>query len=95
MQLAIEPGLSINVDTSSPNHLFNYIKSNPLSWTDPFGLAGSNSGTGGSSGIGTSNPYKHCKDHPTDPTKIICKEKGTGKKIVKPKPSAAASCSKS
>jgi hypothetical protein len=36
---------------------------------------------------GNDNPYKHCKEHPTDPTKIICKDPQTGKKYEKPKPS--------
>ncbi len=86
IQAAIESGLSVNVDSNSLNHLYNYVSGNPLSWTDQLGLAGSNQGSGGSSGKGTSNPYKHCKEHPTDPSKIICKQKGSGKKVVKPKP---------
>ncbi|MCU0695996.1 MAG: RHS repeat-associated core domain-containing protein, partial [Myxococcaceae bacterium] len=34
---------------------------------------------------GTTNPWKHCRPHPTDPTKIICKD-ANGKWPVKPKP---------
>ena len=87
-QLAIEMGMLEETDFAGEelNHLYGYVGQNPLYWIDPYGLAGSNQGTGGSSGKGTSNPYKHCKEHPTDPTKIICKQKGTGKKIIKPKP---------
>ncbi|HEV6968649.1 RHS repeat-associated core domain-containing protein [Roseateles sp.] len=48
--------------------------------------SGERGATGGSSGQGTANPYKHCKDHPSDPTKIICTDHQTGKKVTKPKP---------
>lgn len=34
---------------------------------------------------GTSNPWKHCRPHPTDPTKIICRD-ANGKWPVKIKP---------
>jgi hypothetical protein len=47
---------------------------------------GERGATGGSSGKGTDNPYKHCKEDPTDPNYIICKDHQTGKKIRKPKP---------
>jgi RHS repeat-associated protein len=47
---------------------------------------GERGATGGSSGKGTNNPYKHCRDHPTDPNKIICKDHQTGKTNEKKKP---------
>jgi RHS repeat-associated protein len=47
---------------------------------------GERGSTGGSSGKGTDNPYKHCREHPTDPNKIICKDHQTGQKVEKKKP---------
>lgn len=47
---------------------------------------GERGATGGTSGKGTNNPYKHCRDHPTDPNKIICKDHQTGKTNEKKKP---------
>jgi hypothetical protein len=47
---------------------------------------GERGATGGSSGKRTDNPYKHCRDHPTDPNKIECQDHQTGKWIPKPKP---------
>ena len=78
--------MNINLDTTRLNHLYNYVSGNPITWSDLFGLAGSNHGSGGSSGKGTTNPYKHCRVDPKDPSYIICDQKGTGKKIRKKKP---------
>lgn len=47
---------------------------------------GERGATGGSSGKGTDNPYKHCRNHPTDPKKILCKDHQTGKTVEKKKP---------
>ncbi|ABX38139.1 YD repeat protein [Delftia acidovorans SPH-1] len=47
---------------------------------------GERGATGGSSGQNSKNPYKHCRDHPSDPNKIECKDHQTGKWIPKPKP---------
>jgi hypothetical protein len=70
------------------NPIYPYASGDPIESGDPTGLAGSRPRgvTGGSSGKGTSNPYKHCWEDPTDPNFIICKDKTTGKKIRKPKP---------
>jgi len=57
----------------------------PLNGIDPTGLS-KETGVGGCDGKGTKNPYKHCKEHPSNPNLIICKDKKTGKKKVKPKP---------
>jgi len=65
-----------------------YADGDPLDELDPLGLdpGGRDRGqSGGSSGRGTDNPYKHCKEDPTNPKMIICKDKD-GKKIKKPKP---------
>jgi predicted lipid-binding transport protein (Tim44 family) len=37
-------------------------------------------------GRNTDNPYKHCREHPTNPNMIECKHHQTGKWIPKPKP---------
>jgi RHS repeat-associated protein len=70
--------------------VYAYASGNPLIYADASGLmpggGGERGASGGSSGRGTPNPYKHCKDHPDDPTKIICKDHQTGKTIIKPKP---------
>lgn len=50
------------------------------------GGRGERGATGGSSGKGTSNPYKHCRDNPNDPKTILCKDHQTGKWVKKPKP---------
>lgn len=47
---------------------------------------GERGATGGSSGQNSNNPYKHCRDHPSDLNKIECKDHQTGKWIPKPKP---------
>ena len=67
------------------NHLYGYVGQNPLNYFDPLGLSKLR-GDGSATGKNTSNPYKHCKEHPTDPTKIICKDKKTGKKKTVPRP---------
>lgn len=69
------------------NNPYSYANGNPLRWSDPWGLSpGERGATGGSSGQRTGNKYKHCRDHPTDPTKIVCRHHQTGKWIEKPKP---------
>lgn len=71
------------------NNPYLYANANPLAFVDPEGLSGNRGGrgqTGGSSGQNTPNKYKHCRNHPTDPSKIICKHKTSGKWIPKPKP---------
>ena len=46
-----------------------------------------NFGRGWGKGPGsTGNRFKHMRNHPTDPTKVIFKHPRTGKDIVKPKP---------
>lgn len=45
-----------------------------------------NGGVGGSSGKGSNSPYKHCRIDPQIPNQIVCKDKKTGKKIIKSKP---------
>ena len=65
---------------------YAYAGGNPLRYMDPKGLAGERGASGGASGQNTNNPYKHCRDHPTDPTKIRCRHHQTGKWIDKPKP---------
>jgi len=49
-------------------------------------IKGERGQTGNISGTRTNNPYKHCRPHPTDPKKIICKDPHTGKYTVKQKP---------
>jgi tetratricopeptide (TPR) repeat protein len=68
--------------------MYAYADGNPLGVFDPTGLAGKSGRgvSGGSSGKGTNNPYKHCSEDPADPNFIICKDKTTGKKVRKPKP---------
>ena len=67
---------------------YGYVDGDPLNGLDLLGLAngGGRGITGGSSGAGTANKYKHCKLDPNDPNFIICKDKRDGKKIRKPKP---------
>ena len=47
---------------------------------------GERGATGGTSGQGSANPYKHCRIDPTNPNFIICKHHQTGKDVKKPKP---------
>ena len=47
---------------------------------------GERGATGGAAGTRTNNPYKHCRNHPTDPNKIICRNHQTGKAVEKKKP---------
>ncbi len=71
------------------NHLYSYVGNNPLNVLDLLGLepvGGERGGTGGSCGQNTNNKYKHCRNHPTNPKKIICRHHQTGKEIVKEKP---------
>ncbi len=89
LQVAIEIGALEETGFAGEvlNHSYGYVGQNPLFWTDLYGFGRKeNGGSGSSSGVGTSNPYKHCKEDPNDPTKIICKDKKSGKKITKPKP---------
>jgi RHS repeat-associated protein len=67
---------------------FAYVGGNPVSYVDPEGLLPKGRGERGltRSPMGTQNPYKHMKPHPTDPNKVIFKDPVTGKKIEKPKP---------
>jgi len=57
-----------------------------IEWCTESRGRGERGATGGSSGKGTDNPYKHCRNHPTDPNKIICKDHQTGKTVEKKKP---------
>ncbi|WP_363798206.1 RHS repeat-associated core domain-containing protein [Lysobacter firmicutimachus] len=77
-------------DPSTKTSSYSYVGGSPLDYLDPEGLArgrGERGATGGSSGKGTANPYKHCWEDPTDSAFIICKDHQSGKKIRKPKPS--------
>ncbi len=67
------------------SNLYGYVLQDPVNGIDPTGLS-KETGVGGCDGKGTKNPYKHCKEHPSNPNLIICKDKKTGKKKVKPKP---------
>ncbi len=59
------------------------VKNDPINWYDPNGAARKgNKGDGSGSGKNTSNPYKHCKSHPTKPNKLLCKDKNGKDKIV-------------
>ena len=68
--------------------IYGYVENDPVNRIDPEGLepSGERGASGGSSGHGTNNPYKHCRIDPTDPNKIICKNHQTGEKITKKKP---------
>ena len=57
-----------------------------IEWCTESRGRGERGASGGSSGNNTDNPYKHCRDHPTEPTKILCKHHQTGKEIPKEKP---------
>lgn len=85
---SIEPGLPPQGDST-----FVWPKLLPDEWVDKIidwcmenRSRGERGATGGTSGAGTNNPYKHCRDHPTDPNKIICKDHQTGKTVEKKKP---------
>jgi RHS repeat-associated protein len=65
---------------------YTYVLNDPVNWFDPDGLARKgNKGDGSASGKNTSNPYKHCKQHPSKPNMLQCKDKNGKKKDV-PKP---------
>ncbi len=94
-----EPGTGRYVESDpiglrGGHNTYSYVDADPLLRIDEEGLQSNGRGgrggdrgrTGGSSGRGTDNPYKHCWEHPTDPSKIQCEQKGTGKTITKPKP---------
>ncbi|MFO1121921.1 MAG: RHS repeat-associated core domain-containing protein [Hyphomicrobiales bacterium] len=69
--------------------VYAYAMNSPIQIVDEEGGAGrrgERGTTGGSSGKQTANPYKHCKEHPTDSMKIRCRDHQTGKWITKPKP---------
>jgi RHS repeat-associated protein len=74
--------------------VYGYGLGSPLIFVD---LTGENAGrgggrrgergaTGGSSGRGTDNPYKHCRPLKGDDTKIECQDHQTGQWKTKPKP---------
>ncbi|MBC5768703.1 RHS repeat-associated core domain-containing protein [Ramlibacter albus] len=67
--------------SSLPRWLQDFIE-----WCTESRGRGERGATGGSSGKGTNNPYKHCRNHPTDPDKILCKDHQTGKTVEKKKP---------
>ncbi len=68
------------------DNVFAYAP-NPTGFTDPLGLSrGGNGGDGSAGGKNTSNPYKHCKQHPTKPNMLQCKDKHSGKTKEVPKP---------
>ncbi len=90
LQIAIEIGLLEIIDSANEelNHSYGYVGQNPVRLLDEYGLSGrANSGDGSATGKNTNKPYKHCRNHPTDPNKIICRKKGSGKKVTLPKPS--------
>lgn len=88
MLVSINSGiLHADESTGSLNHLYGYVSQNSLYYIDLFGSAEKgNGGDGSATRRGTNNPYKHCRPHPSDPTKIICKDNKTGKKKTIPKP---------
>ena len=60
---------------------------NPTGWVDPLGLSrGGNGGDGSAGGKNTSNPYKHCTQHPTKLNMLQCKDKHSGKTKIVAKP---------
>jgi RHS repeat-associated protein len=67
--------------------VYAYAGGSPVMGVDPEGLVrGKRGQTGGSSGLGTPSPYKHCREAAGDPTKIECKNPHTGKWDKKPRP---------
>ena len=69
-------------------NFYGYTANDPVNFIDPEGLTPRGGGrgvTGGSSGRGTGNKYKHCDPDPKDPNWIICKDRN-GKTVRKPKP---------
>lgn len=94
---AVKPLAQTNLfeDTDSSGNsivqanLFGYAANDPVNLIDLNGLeptGGERGATGGSSGQGTGGKYKHCREHPTDPNKIVCRHHQTGKWITKNKP---------
>jgi len=71
---------------------FGYVDSNPIDDFDPEGLSGRRGGgergqTGGVSGKGTNNPYKHCREfNPPQRDFVRCSPNQTGKWVRKPMP---------
>lgn len=69
--------------------LYAYVGGSPLTIVDFLGLAGQRGergASGGISGKGTDNPYKHCREDPDDPDYIICRHHQAGKPVRKKKP---------
>ena len=80
------------IEYEGGENLYGYVNGDPVGYADPEGLDRRRGGRGplgernrAASETGTSNPFKHMKPHPTDPTKVIVKDPN-GKKIIKPKP---------
>ncbi|MEA3491148.1 MAG: RHS repeat-associated core domain-containing protein [Campylobacterota bacterium] len=58
------------------SNLYGYVLGDPVNWVDEDGLArGKNRGDGSSSGKGTAQPYKKCRNHPTKKGWIWCDTK--------------------
>jgi len=68
------------------SNLYGYVLGDPVGFVDPDGLS-KEQGVGGSSGLGTKNPYKHCRNSRKNPTTHIeCKKKGGSGSVDKKAP---------
>ncbi len=75
------------------SNLYGYVLGDPVNGIDSDGLFPKPRGGKGGKGernrtakpTGTNNPYKHYKEHPTNPNLIITKDQN-GKDVIKPKP---------